>query len=66
MLRLVCLALILFLAGCAPAVMLKNEQTGQIARCEGIGFFTWGGAFKHGDYEECIRSWEQQGFKRTP
>src|SRR5712664_752899 len=23
-------------AGCTPAVMLKNEQTGQVARCEGI------------------------------
>lgn len=55
----------LFLTACAPAVMLKNEQTGQVARCEGIGFFTWGGAYRHGEREECIRSWEQHGFKQS-
>ena len=48
-----CLGAALLSAGCTPAVMLKNGQTGQVARCEGIGFFTVGGAFKHGEYEEC-------------
>jgi hypothetical protein len=59
------------LAGCAtPAVTLKNEMTGQVARCGGdsTGFMT-GGLIGHNlqlsSDDKCVRDFESQGFKRV-
>lgn len=63
--KILSVLLVLILVGCAPtAIMLKNEKTGQVAECEGVGFFTWGGAYRLGEQDECIRRWEKSGFKR--
>jgi uncharacterized membrane protein YeaQ/YmgE (transglycosylase-associated protein family) len=73
MTRKLCLALVLAsLAGCAtPVVMLKNEQTGQIARCGGGTAGSVAGGLigysieKDGD-AKCVRDYEAQGFRRSP
>ena len=65
------LLVLTILAGCAtPVVMLKNEQTGQLARCGGgtVGSVA-GGAIgysieKNSD-ARCVRDYESQGFRRT-
>lgn len=58
------------LAGCAtPVVMLKNDKTGQIARCGGgtAGSMA-GGLIGHSIEKDsdarCIRDYEAQGFRR--
>jgi hypothetical protein len=59
------------LAGCAtPVIMLRNDQTGQIARCGGgstgamaLGMF--GKNLEQESDERCARDYEQQGFART-
>ncbi len=60
------------IAGCAtPVIMLKNDSTGQIARCGGgTGGFTGGGligqSFEKQADEQCARDYEARGFKRLP
>ena len=60
------------LASCAtPVVMLKNPQTGQVARCGGgTGGSVTGGLIgysveKDSD-QNCVRDYEAQGFRRIP
>ncbi len=58
------------LAGCAtPTVMLKNEKTGQIARCGGGTTGSMAGGLigyniEKSNDEQCVRDYEAQGFKR--
>lgn len=59
------------LIGCAtPAITLKNETTGQIARCGGDATASMAGGLigyniqKSSD-ESCVRAYESQGFKRV-
>jgi hypothetical protein len=59
------------LVGCAtPAITLKNESTGQIARCGGdatgsmVGGLIGYNIQKDND-EACARAYEAQGFKRV-
>ena len=59
------------LAACAtPAVILKNDATGQIARCGGdatgsmVGGLIGYNIQKDND-ESCVRAYETQGFKRV-
>ena len=66
-------ALILaYLTGCAtPVVMLKNTQTGQIARCGGgtrgsVAGGVIGYSIEKDSDEKCIRDYEAQGFRRMP
>lgn len=67
------LALLLALAvsACAtPVIMLKNDTTGQIARCGGgTGGFTGGGligqSFEKQADEQCAKDYEARGFKRV-
>lgn len=65
---LLCLAL----AGCAtPAVMLKNDQTGQIARCGGGSAGSLAGGLMGYTIEKnsdaaCIGDYEARGFRRSP
>lgn len=61
---------IVALTGCAtPVAMLKNEKTGQIARCGGgnSGALAWGIIGYHVEKDadaKCIADYESQGFKR--
>jgi hypothetical protein len=56
--------------GCAtPAVMLKNEATGQIVRCGGDATGSMvGGMIGYNIQKDndgsCVRAYESQGFKR--
>lgn len=57
------------LVGCitTPAVMLKNEATGQIARCGGTTTNTFATGYvehlaQESDAERCIKAYEAQGF----
>ena len=59
------------LVGCAtPMVILKNETTGQIARCGGdatgsmVGGLIGYNIQKNSD-DACSRAYETQGFKRV-
>lgn len=67
LIALVCGALI----GCAtPTVMLKNEATGQVARCGGDATGSMAGGLigyniQKSNDEACVRSYEAQGFKRV-
>jgi hypothetical protein len=69
--RFAALAL-LMLFGCAtPTVMLKNEQTGQIARCGGDTSGSMAGGLigynmQKSNDENCVHSYEALGFKRVP
>lgn len=63
-------ALVLALTGCAtPVTMMKNDKTGQVARCGGgnSGALAWGligyNVEKNAD-EKCVADYESQGFKR--
>lgn len=68
---LVSMLVALGLAGCAtPAVMLKNETNGQIARCGGGSTGSMAGGvigynIEKANDEKCVRDFEAQGFKRT-
>lgn len=59
------------IAGCAtPAVTLKNDSTGQIARCGGDASGSIAGGvigynIQKSNDEKCVRDYEAQGFKRT-
>jgi uncharacterized membrane protein YeaQ/YmgE (transglycosylase-associated protein family) len=71
--RQLCLALVLAsLVGCAtPVVMLKNDQTGQIARCGGgtagsVAGGMIGYSIEKNSDEKCVRDYEAQGFRRSP
>lgn len=65
------LLLIVSIAGCAtPATTLKNDSTGQIARCGGDASGSMAGGvigynIQKGNDEKCVRDYEAQGFKRT-
>ena len=69
--RLIALAVVL-VAGCAtPVTMLKNESTGQIARCGGESSGSMVGGMigysvQKNDAEKCVRDYEVQGFVRVP
>jgi hypothetical protein len=59
------------LVGCAtPAITLKNEVTGQVARCGGdatgsmVGGLIGYNIQKDND-ASCVRSYETQGFKQV-
>lgn len=58
------------LAGCAtPVVMMKNESTGQVARCGGgVTGSIAGGLIGHNiekaHDEDCVRDFEARGFRR--
>jgi hypothetical protein len=59
------------IAGCAtPSITLKNEQTGQVARCGGdsSGFMA-GGAIGYSIQKEndakCVADYEALGFKKV-
>lgn len=60
----------LAIVGCAtPVTMLKNNATGQVARCGGgTGGFTGGGligqSFEKQADAKCVADYEAQGFKR--
>jgi hypothetical protein len=62
--------LVLALSGCAtPVVMLKNDRTGQIARCGGgsTGFVAGGligQSIERESDERCVRDYQAQGFRR--
>lgn len=68
--RLAAVALLALLSGCAtPVIMLKNETTGQVARCGGgtTGFMAGGmigQSIEKDSDERCARDFEAQGFKR--
>ena len=71
--KLICALLFAaLLGGCAtPVTMLRNDATGQIARCGGgTGGFTGGGmigySFEKDADDRCVRDYETRGFKRTP
>lgn len=59
------------LMGCAtPAVTLKNETTGQIARCGGDATGSMVGGMigysvQKGNDDSCVQAYEAQGFKRV-
>lgn len=60
-----------FLAGCAtPVLMLKNEKTGQIARCGGDASGSMAGGLigyniqKKND-QACVTDYENRGFTPT-
>jgi uncharacterized membrane protein YeaQ/YmgE (transglycosylase-associated protein family) len=68
-----CLALVLAsLAGCAtPVVMLKNDQTGQVARCGGgtagsVAGGLIGYSIEKDSDANCVRDFEAKGFRRSP
>lgn len=59
------------IAGCTtPTTILKNDSTGQIARCGGDASGSMMGGVigyniqKNND-EKCVRDYEAQGFKRV-
>lgn len=64
--------LALALAGCAtPVVMLKNEATGQVARCGGgtTGFMAGGligKSIEESSDARCVADYEARGFRRLP
>lgn len=64
------LLLVAGIAGCTtPAVTLKNDSTGQIARCGGDASGSMGGGvigynIQKSNDEKCVRDYEAQGFKR--
>ncbi len=68
----VCLAIAvgLALSACTtPVIMLKNDATGQIARCGGSssGFMAGGligRSIQEQDDRQCVRDFEAQGFRR--
>jgi hypothetical protein len=68
--RLLPLAIILALAGCTtPVTMLKNDATGQVARCGGdttssIAGGLIGNSIQRGSDDDCIRDYQSQGFRR--
>ena len=71
--RKLCLALVLAsLTGCAtPVVMLKNDQTGQIARCGGgtagsVAGGVMGYSIEKDSDAQCVRDYEAKGFRRSP
>jgi hypothetical protein len=71
--RKLCLALVLAsLTGCAtPVVMLKNDQTGQIARCGGgtagsVAGGLMGYSIEKDSDAQCVRDYEAKGFRRSP
>ena len=57
------------LAGCAtPVVMLKNDQTGQLARCGGgmagsVAGGLIGYSIEKNNDEKCVRDYEAHGFR---
>jgi uncharacterized membrane protein YeaQ/YmgE (transglycosylase-associated protein family) len=63
---------IAFVAGCAtPVVMLKNDQTGQIARCGGgttgsVAGGLIGYSVEKDSDSACVRDYESRGFRRSP
>jgi len=55
------------LAGCAtPVILLKNDSTGEMARCGGntIGSME-GRSTEQASDEACVREYEAKGFRRT-
>ena len=68
-----CLPLVLAsLAGCTtPVVMLKNDQTGQVARCGGgtagsVAGGLIGYSIEKDSDANCVRDFEAKGFRRSP
>ncbi len=55
------------LAGCAtPVVMLKNDATGELARCGGTRIGEGQGLTpEEASTEFCVRQYEAQGYRRT-
>lgn len=70
--RVAALVAVLAIAGCAtPAIMLKNDSTGQIARCGGgtagsVAGGVIGYNIEKNSDEQCAREFEARGFKRSP
>jgi len=68
-LTLVCLIGVSLIGCSTPAVTLKNESTGQVARCGGdatgsmVGGLIGYNMQKSND-ESCVGAYESQGFKR--
>jgi len=69
-LTLAAFAIVLTACATTPAVMLKNDATGQIARCGG-NTTSFGGPdgplayqLREADDEQCIKDYEAQGFHR--
>jgi hypothetical protein len=64
------ICLMLTVTGCTtPVTMLKNDATGQIARCGGdtsssIAGGLIGYSIQKGSDEDCVRDYQSQGFKR--
>jgi len=69
-LTLAAFAIVLTACATTPAVMLKNDATGQIARCGGnttnLGAPDGPLAYqlREADDEQCIKDYEAQGFHR--
>lgn len=65
------LVLALMLTGCAtPVTMLRNDATGQVARCGGgtagsVAGGMIGHAIEKSSDEQCVRDFEARGFKRS-
>lgn len=68
--RMAILLAFMALTGCAtPVVMLKNEASGQVARCGGGSAGSIAGGYigysiQVDDDERCVRDFEAAGFKR--
>ncbi len=61
------LVLLVMLAACAtPVILLRNETTGEMARCGGntIGSME-GRSTEQASDEACVRDYEAKGFRRT-
>lgn len=65
--RVLLLFLAAILAGCAtPVVMLKNDATGDFARCGGTRIGDGQGLTpEEASTETCVRQYEAQGYRRT-
>lgn len=69
--KLVVILVCATLVGCAtPVTMLRNDATGQVARCGGgtagsVAGGMIGHAIEKSSDEQCVRDFEARGFKRT-
>ena len=68
--RFITPVVVLTLAACAtPVIMLKNDQTGEVARCGGTNGFRGTAiavdAVVPRSDEQCVRDYQAQGFRRT-
>jgi hypothetical protein len=59
-------AVALLATGCAPNLMLKNPQTGEVVTCEGGSGFGLGGVAVADRQNRCMEDFERQGYQRLP